>query len=282
MKKTMKIIFLFISVFFVSAIVLGIILAHIILGYGGYRGDYTDMYSVAVNNIFGCRGYLSNGEVTFDPDIHIVETDDYGRTLFFYSEYYNDSAEPQLDYGMAFVVMQKSENGYAYYYQDKCYVPYFGTTSNLETISQKIDIAELEQLKESNDWNKEIDNEKCEKVKIRNKKPEGKLVRLDYDFNRVIYPYEVKNGYTGEDRYIYKTAIFCETDSYGRELYYVYVIKKNKTDSGENEFGFYDYAIIFNSDGTCPENGIIKILNVEDSFALINELKQNNNWNCPD
>ena len=32
--------------------------------------------------------------------------------------------------GMAFVIMQSSKDGYAYYYPDKCYIPYFDTTSD--------------------------------------------------------------------------------------------------------------------------------------------------------
>ena len=86
-----------------------------LLNYSGYSGEHTDLYAVAVNNIFGVQGYLSNGEAVYDPEIHIVETDNYGRTLFFYSEYY-DALDSQINYGMAFVVMQYSKDGYAYYY----------------------------------------------------------------------------------------------------------------------------------------------------------------------
>lgn len=246
--------------------------------YGGYRGEYEDLYTVAVNNVFAVRGHLSNGEVLYDPEIHILETDEYGRTLFFYSEYY-DSSVDQLDYGMAFVVMQKSENGYAYYYRDKCYTLYFDITSDWDTISENLDTEILEQLKELNDWGQEINNDACTKAKINDEKPEGKLRPRRYEFDEIIYPYEVKNGYTGEDDDFCQFSIYCETDSYGRELHYVYGATVNKADNGENVVGHYDYAIILNADGSCSENGIVKISNIEDSLALIDELKENNNWN---
>ena len=77
--------------FFAFCIIVLLISSCGFLNYSGYSGEHTDMYAVAVNNIFGVQGHISNGEVIYDPEIHIVETDNYGRTLFFYSEYYDYS-----------------------------------------------------------------------------------------------------------------------------------------------------------------------------------------------
>ncbi len=250
-----------------------------LFNYRGYREENKDLYTVAVNNIFAARGYLSNGEVLYDPEIYIVETDEYGRTLFFYSEYFNGTSESQYDYGMAFVIMQKSDDDYAYFYQDKCYSLYFDSTNNWETISENLNNEILEQLKKANDWGLEINTEKCSKAKLTNKKPEGKLHPEDFEFDYIIYPFEVKNGYKGTDRSFCKYSIYCESDSYGKELHYVYGMTMNKTDNGEDVFDTYEYAIILNADGTCSENGIVRISDIKNSMALIEELKQNNNWN---
>lgn len=249
------------------------------LNYSGYSGEHTDMYSVAVNNVFGVQGHLSNGEVLYDPEIHIVETDNYGRTLFFYSEYYDSAIDSQIDYGMAFVVMQYSKDGYAYYYADECYIPYYDTTSDWNSISKQIEDDYFAQLKEANDWNCELNEEKCVKIKVTNKKANGRNHLRHYEFDEIIYPYEVKNGYNGEDDSFHKYSIYCEADSYGRELYYVYGMTMNTLKNGENEFGYYVYAIILNADGTCSDNGIVRIPTPEDSFTIIKELKLNNNWN---
>ena len=270
MKKAVCVLFTMITLFSFAACGL--------LNYGGYRGEYQDMYAVAVNNIFGIHGYLSNGEVLYDPEIRIVETDDFGRTLFFYNEYY-DSDSSEMDYAMAFVIMQKSEDGYGYYYRDKCYVPYFDTTCDWTVISQKMDSGMLEQFKECNDWNQEFQNERCAKVKISGKKPEGKLRPKTHALDKIIYPYELRNGYTGEDDSFCKFSLYCESDAYGRELHYAYGMTMNTDENGEHVFGYYEYAIVLNADGTCPTNGIVKIANPEDSHAIVNELKQNTHWN---
>ena len=275
MKNTVKIA----CCFFAFCIIVFSIPSCGFLNYSGYSGEHTDMYAVAVNNIFGVQGHLSNGEVIYDPEIHIVETDNYGRTLFFYSEYYDDSLDSQINYGMAFVVMQNSKDGYAYYYADECYIPYYDTTSDWNSISEQIGADYFEQLKEANDWNCELNEEKCAKIKVTNKKANGRNHLRDYEFDEIIYPYEVKNGYTGEDDSFCKFSVYCEADSYGRELYYVYGMTMNTLENGEKEFGYYEYAIILNADGTCSDNGIVRIPTPEDSFTIIKELKLSNNWN---
>lgn len=281
MKTTVKKLFCVLCAFLLTLSLSACWALSELLNYGGYRGQHRDLYTVAVNNVFGIRGHESNGEVHFDPIIKIVETDSYGRTLFFYSEYYDDSIDPQSDIGMAFVVMQKSEGEYVYYYQDKCYIPYFGTTDKWETVSAKADPAVLEQLKTLNDWNQPFDEAKCAKAKISKDKPEGKLRPDKHVFNKAMHSYEVKNGYTGEDDSIYSFSYYCETDLYGRELHYAYGMTMNTLDSGEKIFDYCDYAVIFNADGTCPENGIMRIHNIEDSFAVVNTLKQSVGWNIP-
>lgn len=252
--------------------------------YDRYRGKHRELYTVAVNNVFGTKGYMSNGEVLYDPEICVLETDDYGRKLFFYSEYYpevnSDTQELELGFGMAFLVMQKSEKGYVYYYRDECYIPYFDTEHNWDSISKKLDTAILEQLKELNDWNRPINTENCVKIKISDQKPNGKLCPTDDAFDAIIYPYEVKNGYTGQDKRIYHHSYYSETDAYGRELHYVFGMTVNKTAAGETEAGYYEYAIIFDTDGTCSEDGIVKITDIKESYAAISELKQKNNWNA--
>lgn len=250
------------------------------LKFTDYDGEFIDLYSVAVNNVFGTTGYIDDGEITHDPRIHIIETDDYGRVLYFYNEYDMYAWDPsKIDYGMAFVVMQKSQRGYAYYYPDKCYTMYFDTTDDWETIADNVDTEMLELLKEANDWNQEFNIEKCAKVPISDKKPEGKLQLRDSQFDRILYSYERKNGYTGAAEELYRYSYYCERDSFGRELHYVYGLTKNKYDNDEIDWGGCEYAIIIEANGRCQENGIVKILNVEDTPALINELKQNTKWN---
>lgn len=250
--------------------------------YHGYDGPHRDLYSVAVNNIFGIRGYASNGEVIYDPQIHIIETDDYGRTLFFYSEYLSNYMSGEIDYGTAFVIMQSSDDDYSYYYRDHCYMPYFDLTADWETISAKLPPDYFDALKEANDWNQELNEARWAKVEISKRKPENRLHPDDAFFDRIIYPYMVKNGYTGKDRSIAMYAICSETDIYGKELFYVYGTTGDPTKSGATMYGAYDFAIILNADGTFTENGIVEIPTPEDSTAAIRKLKLDTHWNVSD
>lgn len=245
----------------------------------GYRGEHRDLYTVAVHNIFAIYGYESNGEVSYDPDIQIIETDDYGRVLFFYSERYDGYTGDGVDYGMAVVIMQSSRDGYVWYYRDRCYMPCFDQADDWETVSASLMPEDLEALKRANDWNQELKEEDCAKVPITRKKPKGNLKPGGRFFDQLLYPYMKQNGYRGRDRSIYRFSRWSETDVYGRELYYVYGMTANPGFGGKTRYDTYEFAVILNADGTCPENGIAEIRTPADSAAVIRRLKQDTNWN---
>ena len=267
-----------------AAVQMGIVLVFLMLYIAvlSHEPDYhdeekMDLYTVAVNNLFAANGYISNGEVTFDPDITIIETDSYGRTLFFYSECYKDGGEP--DFGKAFVIMQKSRDGYAYYYPDVCCLPYFDTVSDWEQISETLPPDYFDTFKQENDWGKELEEERCAKLVISGKKQEGALKPKRAQFNSIIYPYEVRNGYVGRDQDFCNYFRYCETDRFGRELYYVFGMTGNLLENGETMYRSHLYAIVLNSDGTCPEHGIIKFSTRQGSPARVKMLKENTGWN---
>ena len=243
-----------------------------------YRGEHNDLYTVAVNNGFGIFGYESNGEALYDPVIEVIETDDYGRTLFFYSEYRDYSSDPQIDYGMAFVIMQKAENGFVYYYQDDCYLPYFDTNCEYETAMKKVNTAWLDALKKRNDWNQVPDESKCTKMPLAERKPEGNVDMKSYDFDVSIYPYAKANGYNGTDQGICHYFLYCNADSTGKELYYVYGISRDDDGNGGTKHSYYTYAVIVNPDKTISKNAIVEIKDPSDSHQLIKELKELNDW----
>ena len=137
-------------------------------------------------------------------------------------------------------------------------------------------------FKIDNDWNSELVEENCAKVKVSNKKPKGNLRLKNDDFEKIIDRYELMNGHNRTDTCFYKYHVFCESDQYGKELYYVYGITKFSSRYGEYISNHNEYAVIFNADGTFSQNGIIKIHTPMDSATAILELKQVNNWNKSD
>ena len=242
--------------------------------YHGYDGDHPDLYTVAVNNVFGIDGKYSNGEVTKNTHIEVIETDDYGRTLFFYNELYGT----QIEYGMAFVISQKTEDGFVYYYQDVCYLPYFDIEHDLDVIMENIDLGVIEMLKERNDWNMELNESKCTKSEFTKEKPEGKVDTFSIEHDKKIEEYAKSNGIDESATVNCNYFKFCNSDSNGKELYYVSGHITKTDENGKTISESFVYAVIFGADGNTVENGIVEIKNPRTSHELIKTLKEQTGW----
>ena len=120
-----------------------------------YKGEYPDLYTVAINSILWNAGYSQQIETTEQPEIEILEKDDYGRTLYTYYE--TSRAEKNL------VISQYSEEDYVYYYEDFNFLQKEGRRT---AFSEE----ESDYLKSLNDWGKELDLDKCVKKRIVRKK----------------------------------------------------------------------------------------------------------------
>lgn len=242
--------------------------------YHGYDGDHPDLYTVAVNNVFGIYGEYSNGEVTKNPDIEVIEVDDFGRVLFFYNELYYT----HVNYGMAFAISQKTEDGYVYYYQDDCYIPYFDKEQDLDVILKNIDPSIIETLKERNDWNMEINESKCTKSEFVKKKPEGKVDTFSIEHDKKIEEYAKANGVDESGSFYTNRFEFCNSDTEGKELFYVSGSCAVTDENGKTTSESFIWAVIFGTDGNILEGGIVEIIDPRDSHELIKELKAQNGW----
>ena len=95
----------------------------------------------------------------FSPDgrwdeMYLIETDDYGRTMFMYSLNFNNMTYHRDKYYV--FVCHKSDDTYSYYYDD-CF---------LEIGSSEMTDEEEQLLKDMNDWNLPIDETKLSKTHI--------------------------------------------------------------------------------------------------------------------
>ena len=240
-----------------------------------YSGEHVDLYTVAINSMFASVGYASNGEARYDSIIEIIEKDQYGRTLFYYDE---------EDDNYAILIMQKSSDGFAYFYEDLCYETY-KVEDRYAFYNDPPDFATMDFsiLKERNDWNKEIDEEKCvKKPFVRNNK--GALDIPPKTFDTIIQPYAASMGYKGDDT-IYRFDQYNTSDAYGREIYYVYGIGRDVFGDGvspDSTAQYFEFAIIFNPDGSY--NQTTCITEIKDTVHFREELiafKQLNQWNQP-
>ena len=248
-----------------------------------YKGNHIELFSVAVNNIFGAYGYQVFESYDYDPFIEVLETDDYGRTLFFFTQDTGGfwGITDGGAFGTAIFIMQKSDDEFVYYYQDDCYIPHRipkGLTSIPEDYREGLPEEQIETLKERNDWNKEINLGKCTKAVISDQAPSGKLKASKCE--PIIKAYAVQNGYTGDEITMFRHDIFCNADVYGRELYYVYAIGRYVNVEGETQY--FEFAVIFEPDNSCSMESICEVSSDSlDYYEKIIELKKLAHWNQP-
>ncbi|MDE7264262.1 MAG: hypothetical protein K2N64_06345 [Anaeroplasmataceae bacterium] len=167
-----------------------------------YKENHIDLFSVAANNLFGATGYQVFEFTDFHPFTDVLETDDYGRTLFFFTD---DTGEQNgttdgSAFGTAIFVMQKSDNEFVYFYQDDCYIPYRmpkGLKFIPEDYQNELPEEDIKTLKERNDWNREMSLTKCTKTEISDNDPKGNLKTEKCE--PTIKAYAKQNGYKGND-----------------------------------------------------------------------------------
>ena len=140
--------------------------------FGGYTGEYPELYTVAVSSIPGARGYIPS-EVLHQPAISLIEEDSQGRQMFCYCESVGDDAVIYL------FVCHFTDDENAYYYGDAyTYAAINGNPhSRIHLRGEKypaqieypmLDFIDIQvgMLKEANDWDTELNLEKCTKAKI--------------------------------------------------------------------------------------------------------------------
>lgn len=188
-------------------------------GCGGsyqYSGDHPELYTVAVNSLLWNKGVGSLSDRACDPEIEVVETDNYGRVLFMYRE----MPFSQNIVFSSLLIMQSTIDNYAYYYED-CNFICKDETPPYSKVTSEFDVKDIEKLKQENDWNKELNLDKCKKTEISNTKKKNPI-----EEKKLREIFSVYNGYYGNSTY------FLTEDEYGRFICYSrVVIRDEKMDS---------------------------------------------------
>jgi hypothetical protein len=238
-----------------------------------YSGDDFDLFSVAVNSLLGVNGYGRKGS---SPRIELIEEDSYGRKLF---SYLGDGFVPTY----SLLICQKSDEKYSYYYPDYNFIS--AEYKSQELLDNSFTIEEINELKELNDWNKEINEEKCVKVEMISKKDLPKITKKKENQFQLLFKKVAKStGYKGDDN-LYRYAKYCTSDNYGRTLYYVYGIGTDVNGEGVSPNSLsreFHIVIIFKPDGTIDEN--ICVMELTDIYKYqdgLKRFKELNSWNQP-
>lgn len=192
----------------ICSILLGVIL---IFSFSGckedkYSGQYPELYTVAVNSLLWNKGISTETDKLCDPTITVMEKDDYGRILFEYTEksFTQDIAFSSL------LIMQAKNEQFVYYYED--YNAYCKEKAPSNSATVVFNRQEIEELKTLNDWDKDIDLDKCVKKQISNKKRDIPIQESVLD-----------NIFSGIKGYRNNNAYYLTNDEYGRFICYCVV-----------------------------------------------------------
>lgn len=125
-------------------------------GYSGYSGKHSDLYSVSANSVLWLNGYSWGADYECNPSIEVIEEDSYGRTMFTYYEKYYKGANISFS---ALIICQDSNEKEVFFYEDINYIikEQILYTQNTENFTDD----EIAYLKLINDWDKEINYDKC-------------------------------------------------------------------------------------------------------------------------
>ena len=203
--------------------------------------------AISLNSLLGLS--LSH----FDR-IKVLEVDSYGRTLFLYDA---DSILYDCDL-YAYMVCQKVDDNYAYYYEDFCFslFDYFNNISD----------ADFTKLKEINDWDKPLDESKMIKCKIEH------TTFYEPQFHDVIIKAVKEKLKYGDGVLISCYPAYLDDNS--KKLFLISIIQ-NVSDKKYIK----DYIAIFNDDYSYNADTFIEEL--EDKYSYQNQLhslKNKNGW----
>lgn len=217
--------YVFMSVFVIGGIVFLWFIPDI-FHYDRYRGEYPHLYTVAVNSVL-TDGHINTPHSYASAEIYKLDEDEYGRELFVYF----GSTLGHVGGTSSAIICQAHDEEYAYWYDNINYVlsPYGSYTEEFENgvindPQKGIPSDWIEELKEKNDWGKEIDSSRLSSARI-------VVDPQDRQGNEI----KAKNFYNsmfleGEDEYYgyrFSRIIACDKD--GRALYEIDGIKTEYT-----------------------------------------------------
>jgi hypothetical protein len=226
-------------------------------GYSGYSGKHSDLYSVAANSVLWLNGYSWGADYECDPSIEVIEEDSYGRTMFTYYEKHYKGSDISFS---ALIICQDSNEKEVFFYEDINYIIkeqkiYTQNTKNFTD-------DEIAYLKLINDWDKEINYDKCVRKDIA--KAKQKLSSEKEIQNLIIDEFTLVNG---------EYSLFMDylTSNIDDSKYIVYgYIRKTKQE------GIYFIGLVENSDDI--KLNILVPSNVYDYKDELIEFKKLNNW----
>ncbi len=251
-------------------------LIYLFTDYKGYEGENRDLYTEAIYSLLGNRGYFLDGEILGDPEIIIVEEDNYGRTMFSYLEKNDISSYNYL-------IAQKSDDNYVYFYPDYNFISSEYDYQN-DTGQPVFTTDEINNLKVLNDWNLPLDESKMIRFEITDLKEKPKTEISKDTFETLLKALSQKSNYLGDDT-LYRYSEYFMADNYGRTMYYVYGVGRDALGTGVNldsVVQYFNAVIVIQPDGSYDlDTSIMELTSFQEYQNQLYVFKTLNDWNQP-
>ena len=203
-----------------------------------YGKEFPDLYTEAILSVPWTWGYIPvYWKNPIAPNITILETDSYGRTLYSYDEYPVSNIFGEIT--KAILICQGSDARNVYYYQNVNFISQtvvLGTKMRETEFDNMLSADRIEELKRANDWEKPLNYTHCVSSAFLTHKPD--------------------DGISKEQRNAVKTALksHYETD---HPIAFINVAGDNP--ATRDSFGRYcltgqgEYSIVLRDDGKKKE-----------------------------
>ena len=199
-----------------------------------YEGEYPELFSQACYTLTYAEGKLL---VHYAPALEVLETDEYGRTLFAYSEVSDCYVEEEYCSLVSLLVCQFSEEEKVWFYEDISYLNCAVAASKLEyqsgyrrsevkDVLSYFTASEISELKEKNDWGQPIAKEKCIGIEIARKKASGPFRDWMEKENVMKGACQSEFG----DAIVFSREKYMCSDAYGRSLHYIWCHDQEEND----------------------------------------------------
>lgn len=226
-----------------------------------YKENNPELQVVATNSLLG----------VFGSDLDVVsklEEDAYGRTLFAY--------EGQAQDGIvcAVLIAQKYTSEKSYYYDNSnfivCKIDYteYMKPLNIDFIKQYFSDNQLQKLKDENDWNKQLEEDKFFEVNIQRKKND----KISEKKQKQVYE-EIME--TDDFNLPFSTPL--TTDKTGKTIYLMTQYSYN----GKTAISYYgkSYLVMFDSNGeVIDDTGTRELKDRWNYLTDLKEFKEVNGW----
>lgn len=218
----------------------------------GYKGDDLAAYTLVQ---YQCPTQSSGFSYS-----EIVEQDEYGRTLFKFWGASDIAYESDTGTLYIYAILQQDTDEFVWFYDIDCYM----MNPSWEAFTEE----RLSELKDRNDWNRELDLSQAIKVK---RVPENdRFVVVSYSISAIT---DIASNICESDGY-YDYLPVCN-DQNGKTLYFVRTYKRDQ-DGYSTDYSAY--AVILNADNTYSASSIVKLEDFYDHAEELMALRAATGW----